>query len=138
MTKVTKVTKENPKHLELGRRAEVLAAEHVEQLGWRILSRNFSCKLGELDIVAMDETGKELVVVEVRYRTFGDVQSPEDSIGPKKLRTLVNAGNVYVNDIGWTGPWRIDLVGVTAHPREPLELWRLEHIENITHGAFRA
>jgi putative endonuclease len=126
-----------PIHLELGKRAEDLAALHVERLGWRILSRNYTCKLGELDIVAMDEEGKELVVVEVRYRTFGDVQSPEESIGPKKLRTLVNAGRVYVDNMGWTGPWRIDLLGITAHPREPEERWRIEHIENITHGVFR-
>lgn len=123
-------------HLELGRTAEALAVEHVERLGWRILPRNFSCRLGELDIVAMDEAGKELVVVEVRYRTFGDVQSPADSIGPKKLRTLVNAGRVYVDKIGWTGPWRIDLMGIAAHPREPSERWQLEHIENITDGIF--
>ena len=125
-------------HLELGRTAEALAAEHVERLGWRILSRNFSCRLGELDIVAMDEAGEELVVVEVRYRTFGDIQSPADSIGPKKLRTLVNAGRVYVDNIGWTGPWRVDLVGITAHPREPPERWQFERIENITDGIFRA
>ncbi|MCL2009422.1 MAG: YraN family protein [Synergistaceae bacterium] len=131
------MTGSSPKHLELGRKAEDLAAGHIECLGWRILSRNFSCRLGELDIVAMDEKGKELVVVEVRYRTFGDTQSPEDSIGPKKLRTLVNAGRVYVDGMGWTGPWRVDLVGITARPREPSERWRLEHIENITDGAFR-
>ena len=132
------MTKASPKHLELGKRAEDLAAEHVMRLGWRILSRNFSCKLGELDIVAMDEVEKELVVVEVRYRTFGDTQSPEDSIGPKKLRTLVNAGRVYVDNIEWDGPWRVDLVGITARPRDPSERWRIEHIENITDGIFQA
>ena len=131
------MTKDSPKHLELGRKAEDLAAGLVEKWGWRILSRNFSCKLGELDIVAMDEGEKELVVVEVRYRTFGDVQSPADSIGPKKLRTLVNAGRVYVNDMEWPGPWRVDLVGITARPREPSERWQVEHIENITDGVFR-
>jgi len=124
------------RHLELGKMAEALAAEHVKRLGWQILSRNFSCKLGELDIVAIDEAQKELVIVEVRYRTFGDMQSPADSIGPKKLRTLVNAGRVYVNNIEWTGPWRVDLVGVTAQRSEPPERWHLEHIENITDGAF--
>ena len=132
------MTKSNPKHLELGRRAEDLAVEHVKRIGWRILSRNFSCRLGELDIVALDESGNELVIVEVRYRTLGDMQSPSDSIGPKKLRTLVGAGRVYVDDVGWTGPWRIDLVGITAHSHEPLERWRIEHIENITDGVFRA
>jgi putative endonuclease len=122
--------------LELGRRAEDLAAVHVEKLGWQLLSRNFSCKLGELDIVAIDKKEKELVVIEVRYRTYGEIQSPSDSIGPKKLRTLVNAGRVYVNDLDWTGPWRIDLVGIIAFPREPEQRWQLEHIKDITGGNY--
>jgi putative endonuclease len=124
------------KHLELGRRAEDLAAAYVEKLGWRTLSRNFSCKLGELDIVAMDKNENELVIVEVRYRTCGEMQSPADSIGPKKLRTLVNSGRVYVDDVGWTGPWRIDLIGITAFPRDPEDRWRLEHVKDITGGAY--
>ena len=124
------------KHLELGRRAENLVSAYVAELGWRLLARNFSCRLGELDIVAEDKQAKELVVVEVRYRTCGETQSPADSIGPKKLRTLVNAGRVFVNDAGWAGPWRIDLVGVTASPRDPEEHWHLEHIRDITGGDF--
>ena len=124
------------RHLELGRRAEELVASHVKTLGWRVLSRNFSCKLGELDIVALDEKARELIVVEVRYRTCGELQSPEDSIGPKKLRTLVNAGRVYISEVGWTGPWRIDLIGVTASSRDPENRWRLEHVEDITGGNY--
>ena len=124
------------KHLELGRRAENLAVEYVTGLGWRLLSRNFTCSLGELDIVAEDKQANELVVVEVRYRTCGDTQSPEDSIGPKKLRTLVNTGRVFVDNAGWTGPWRIDLVGVTASARDPEEFLKLTHIRDITGGDF--
>ncbi len=123
-------------HLELGRRAEDLAAAHVEKLGWRLMARNYVCKLGELDIVAMDQEENELVVVEVRYRTFGEMQSPADSIGPKKLRALVNAGRVYVDDVEWTGPWRIDLVGIVAFPREAAERWRIEHVKDITGGGY--
>lgn len=126
----------SPRHLELGRRAEELAAVHVANLGWQILSRNYACRLGELDIVALDKKENELVVVEVRYRTCGETQSPSDSIGPKKLRTLVNAGRVYVEEIDWTGSWRIDLVGITASPREPEQHWHLEHIRDITGGFF--
>jgi putative endonuclease len=123
-------------HLQLGRRAEELAAAYVQNLGWAVWARNFSCRLGELDIVALDGEEKELVVIEVRYRTRGDMQSPEESVGPKKLRALVTAGRVYVNDAGWTGPWRVDLVAVTAFPREPEDRWRLSHIRDITGGRF--
>jgi putative endonuclease len=123
-------------HLELGKRAENFAAAHVEKLGWQILSRNFTCRRGELDIVALDKQEKELVVLEVRYRTIGQMQSPADSIGPKKLRSLVAAGRVYVEDAKWTGPWRIDLLGITASPHEPENRWTLEHIRDITGGNF--
>ena len=119
---------------QLGKRAEDLAAVHVEKLGWQLLSRNFSCKLGELDIVALDPKEKELVIVEVRYRTFGEVQSPVDSVGPKKLRALVGAGCVYVDGLAWSGPWRIDLMGVTARPGEPEQRWHIEHVRDITGG----
>jgi putative endonuclease len=119
-------------HLNLGRRAEELAVVHVKKLGWRLLARNFSCKLGELDIAALDEKEKELVMVEVRCRTQNSVQAPEDSIGPRKLRTLIGAGRVFVDKTGWTGPWRIDLFAVTAFPCEPETRWRLEHLPNIT------
>ncbi len=125
----------SPRHLELGRRAEDMAAAYIAKLGWRVLSRNYGCRLGELDIVALDRKENELVVVEVRYRTCGETQSPADSIGPKKLRALVNAGRVYVEEIDWTGPWRIDLVGVTAALRES-ERWRIEHIRDITGGTW--
>ena len=124
------------RHLLLGRRAEDLAADYVLRLGWTVLSRNFVCKLGELDIVALDKGEEELVVVEVRYRTFGETQSPADSIGPKKLRALVSAGRVWVEKQNWTGPWRIDLVGVTAFPSAPEDRWQLEPIPDITGGNF--
>ena len=116
---------------QLGRRAEDLAADYAEKLGWRLLTRNFFCGLGELDIVALDIKEKELVVIEARYRTQNDVQAPEDSIGPKKLRTLIGAGHVFVDKVDWTGPWRIDLFAITASPCQPETHWRLEHFQNI-------
>lgn len=120
--------------MELGRKAEERAAGYAASLGWRVLARNVKNRYGELDIVAMDGAENELVVIEVRYRTIGDVQSPLDSVGPRKLRALINAGRALVNDMGWTGFWRIDLVGVTADRFAPESQWRLEHIKDITRG----
>ena len=122
------------RHLELGRRAEDRAAAHLASLGWKILGRNISNAYGVLDAVALDRTSKELVVVEVRYRTIGDVQSPLESVGPKKLRTLVQAGRAFVEEANWTGPWRIDLVGITARPGADEADWELEHVRDITGG----
>jgi putative endonuclease len=45
----------------LGRRGEDLAARYLEQRGLVILSRNWRCRAGELDLVATDAA--RLVVV---------------------------------------------------------------------------
>ncbi|MBR1673246.1 MAG: YraN family protein [Fretibacterium sp.] len=119
---------------ELGRRAEDYAARRVASLGWKLLGRNIRSRYGELDIVAMDGPAEELVVVEVRCRTASEVQSPLDSVGPRKLHALVRAGQAFVEKTGWTGFWRIDLIGFTAAPNAPEETWQMEHIRDITTG----
>ncbi|MBP9089185.1 MAG: YraN family protein, partial [Kofleriaceae bacterium] len=59
---------EDPRR-ERGAAAESLACKLLGHHGYRILERNFRCKLGELDIVA-DDRGT-LVFVEVRSRSDG-------------------------------------------------------------------
>ena len=124
------------RHLELGRRAEDRAEAYIRRSpGWKVLGRNLVNPYGELDIVAMD--GGELVIVEVRCRTLGEVQSSLDSVGPRKLRHLVNAGRAHADRIGWTGPWRIDLIGFTVNTadRDAAEPeWCLEHVRDVTRG----
>ena len=124
------------RHLELGRRAEDRAEAYIRRSpGWKVLERNLVNPYGELDIVAMD--GSELVVVEVRCRTLGEVQSSLDSVGPRKLRRLVDAGRAHVDRIGWTGPWRIDLIGFTVNTADRDAAgseWRLEHVRDVTRG----
>ena len=52
----------------LGRAAEQQGAEFLQQQGLTILLRNFRCRLGELDLVALAADGT-LVIAEVRLRT---------------------------------------------------------------------
>ena len=117
---------------ELGRFAEDIAAEYLVSLGWKVLARNVRNEYGELDIVTAD--GKELVIVEVRARTIGKIQSPADSIGTRKLRTLTRSSLEFVNDIDWEGFWRIDVIAITFHDKKDINNWELEHIRDITAG----
>lgn len=49
-----------------GALAENLACEYLKKNNYKIIEVNFSCKLGEIDIIATDD--KKLVFVEVKYR----------------------------------------------------------------------
>ena len=121
---------------ELGRFAEDIAADYLMSLNWLILGRNLRNEYGELDIAALDRESRpeELVIVEVRCRTIGMIQSPLDSIGPKKFRTLINSAREFVNSSEWQGLWRIDVIGITLRNKHDRSNWKLEHIRDITGG----
>ena len=117
---------------ELGKFAEDKAADYVLSLGWKVLARNVRNQYGEIDIASVDD--KELVIVEVRCRTLGKVQSPLDSIGPKKLNSIVKASREFINSIDWPDFWRIDVIGITINDKAKVHDWELTHIKDITGG----
>jgi putative endonuclease len=77
-----------------GDRSERSAARHLQSLGYKILTRNFSCRLGELDIVARD--GDTLVFVEVRSTQRDDTQRPALSVDPAKQKRLTRLALHYL------------------------------------------
>jgi putative endonuclease len=69
-----------------GTRSEQAATAFLKGLGYRILSRNYSCKLGELDVVALD--GGCVVFVEVRSTGGDDPLRAAQSVNAAKQRRL--------------------------------------------------
>ncbi len=69
-----------------GDRAERLACQWARRKGWRIVARNASCPLGEIDLVALD--GRTLVVVEVRSRQSGEPADAAASVNQDKQRRV--------------------------------------------------
>lgn len=82
------------KRQELGRKGEEIAASHLLKLGYRIIERNFRCRLGEIDMVA-EEAG-ELVFVEVRTRSSHVFGLPEESVGWDKQARLRRLAQYYL------------------------------------------
>jgi putative endonuclease len=110
-----------------GRRAEELAAAHLERAGLRIVARNWRRPGGELDIVA-DDAGT-CVFVEVRSRTGTELGHPLESITPAKQAQVIRAARLYLAE-GAAGPaagYRFDVVAVTFDPegQAPPELLHL-------------
>lgn len=74
---------------QLGRDAENRGALLLEQAGLRVLTRNYRCRSGELDIVATD--GRVLVVAEVRMRSSELYGGAAASITWRKRQRIVRA-----------------------------------------------
>jgi len=79
---------------EAGGDAETTAATTLVGLGYRILTRNYRIKAGEIDLVAED--GKVLCFVEVRSRADADHGTPEETITRAKRRRIALAAQHYL------------------------------------------
>lgn len=77
-----------------GSAAETLAARHLESHGLRVLTRNFRCRGGEIDLVCRDGAG--LVFVEVRLRRHSDFGGAGASITAGKRARIVLAARHYL------------------------------------------
>src|SRR5437764_11197141 len=77
-----------------GTRSERAAARFLRRLGYRILTRNYSCPHGELDLIALD--GRCVVFVEVRSTGSADVVRPAASVDDVKQRRLTNLALYYL------------------------------------------
>lgn len=77
-----------------GRRAEQVAVDYLSGRGYRVVERNFTCKLGEIDIVARE--GGDLVFVEVRSRHSASARDPVYTVDWRKQAKLVRAASFYL------------------------------------------
>ena len=87
---------------ETGRKAEELAAQHLEAKGMSVIERNFRAKVGEIDLIVKD--GEEIVFVEVRARASRDFGGAAASVDASKQRKVVRAARVWLAARGWEGP----------------------------------
>ena len=96
----------------LGRWGEKRCEKFLKRKGLKTLTRNFSCKTGELDLVMVD-TDSTIVFVEVRTKAASDFATPEDSITkPKKTRLLRTARYFLATNNIEDRPYRFDIVAI--------------------------
>lgn len=95
----------------LGQIGEDLAAAHLTELGYKILTRNWHCDRGELDIVAQD--GNVLVFIEVKTRRSTRCGTAQEAIDQRKQEKLRHLAHRYIHATNTTAAqYRFDVVAV--------------------------
>lgn len=111
----------------LGRQGEDAAVQYLETNNYQVLCRNYSCRLGEIDIVACEHD--VIVFVEVRSRSSGDYGLPQESVNRRKKMKLRQLAWHYLKAVGKTGAGcRFDVIAILFDGNGQLK--KLEHIEN--------
>ena len=104
-----------------GTAAEELACRYLEARGFILVTRNFRCRAGELDLIMRD--GDQLVFVEVRSRRDSRFGTPAESVTRTKQQRLLRAAAVYLQRQRLDLPCRFDVLAILHAESEPQMEW---------------
>src|SRR5262245_6576047 len=110
-----------------GSRSERAAERFLKRLGYRIVARNYTSPLGELDLIAVDH--QCVVFVEVRSTSQDSTARPAASVDDAKQRRLTQLALHFLQQHHLLNhPARFDVLAISWPPerREPV----IEHHPN--------
>jgi len=81
-------------NLSLGKIGEELAQKYLRAKGFEILDTNYTCPLGEMDIIATK--GGNLYFTEVKTRSSDKFGSPMEAVDYKKQQKLSRVAAYYL------------------------------------------
>jgi putative endonuclease len=114
---------------QLGAFGEQLAVDHLTAGGLTVLARNWRCRYGELDVIAVDTAARLVVFVEVKTRTSDRFGGVEQAVTPQKVRRLRRLAGLWLaaQDDNWAQV-RIDVVGVRIGRQRTPEISHLQGV----------
>lgn len=114
-------------HNELGKWGEKMAAEYLQQKGYRIIERDWRSGNRDIDIIAQAPDLSTLVFVEVKTRKNEVVMRAADAVNPTKARNIALSANNYIKMRHVDGLLRFDIITIVGTNAQNM---KLEHIIN--------
>jgi putative endonuclease len=112
-----------------GLEAEKLAATFLASNGLKLVTQNYHCRFGEIDLIMQD--GKCLVFVEVKLRSSNQFGGAAASITTHKQQKLILTAQHYLQIQKLTDvPCRFDAVLLTGKILKSTDLQHIEWIRN--------
>ena len=78
----------------IGDKGENIACREYKKRGYKIISRNFSCKFGELDIVA--SKNGTIVIAEVKTRKNADFAKAREFVDYNKQNRIKTTAKIFL------------------------------------------
>ncbi len=80
--------------LPIGKQKEQQAKKWLQKQGLKILSENYRCKGGEIDLIALRES--TLIFFEVKFRKSTDYGHPAEMVNSKKQQHIIGCAQQYL------------------------------------------
>jgi len=115
---------------ERGFKAEDFAVRHLKKMGYKIITRNFSCRWGEIDIIA--QKGEYTVFAEVKLRKNDSFGGGAAAVDRRKQERIKKTASLYLSTLETEPPVRFDVVIITAEG----EKFKKENVEIIENAFY--
>lgn len=112
------------KHL-LGRYGEIIASRYLRYHGYVLVTSHYSCRFGEIDLIAEDK--KYVCFVEVKTRSENMKYAPADAVDIAKRNRIIATAQLYLSKNQTDKQPRFDIIEVYFEGDEPK---RINHIED--------
>jgi putative endonuclease len=110
-----------PFRLSLGERGERVACGFLKEKGYKILERNYKCKLGEIDAIAR-RPGR-LAFIEIKTRTSTQFGTPQEAVDLKKQEKIFKVAQWYIKEKKLEKiPVAFDVVAILWKEGQPPEM----------------
>ena len=107
---------------------EECAAAYLRRRGYRILARNYSCRFGEIDIIAADR--HYVVFVEVKLRASDRFVRAGAYVTTAKQARIRTAASLWLAEHETQLQPRFDVIAIVADDRDPMKARSLEHLKS--------
>jgi putative endonuclease len=117
--------REKSQSSKTGSLGEERAQGYLQNKGLKLVTRNFGCRWGELDLIMRDDG--TLVIVEVRVRSSAEYGLAHETVNRKKQLKIIKATKFYIQQENWSGDVRFDVVAVVPTGNDQ---FTIEHIKD--------
>lgn len=106
--------------------AEQLACDYLQKRGLQLVTKNYHCRRGEIDLIMQDQS--TLVFVEVRYRASSKFGSALESVNTQKQQKIIYTAEHFLsNQKASFSQYRFDVVAIMPNAQQQPEIHWLKN-----------
>lgn len=109
---------------DFGKEAELFAEKYFREKGYEIITRNYFFQKAEIDLIVQKDNN--LVIVEVKARSYKTVILPEEAVSAKKKKLLIKAADDFILKNNVVANVRFDILALVKQNSG----WEINHIED--------
>lgn len=107
---------------------EQQAAAYLKRRGYRILGQNYTCRFGEIDVIAADR--KYVAFVEVKLRSTDRFVQAREYVGAAKQERIRTAASLWLAENETALQPRFDVIEIYGNETMDPKQLDICHIEN--------